>query len=174
MVMLATLRRSGGIDVLARRAEVAPPTAALATATLLPVVLGGFRKIFERGATDGALSGVRFLEQVLARHGGGQLAMAIMADHPDVPLSNGGRLLLDMFGSDDMAECIARHGASEAGVTEQLMRDLLPMLAMLVAGYLAARIDTLRNAPEMLLAEMEHVLGLDHPVNPLDAVVAAG
>jgi hypothetical protein len=44
-----------------------------------------------------------------------------------------------IFGSKDVSRTVAENAASRSGIDPSLLKKMLPMLAMLVAGYMAKR-----------------------------------
>ena len=46
-------------------------------------------------------------------------------------------MLGQLFGSKDVSRTVAQNAASQSGLEPSLLKKMLPMLAMLVAGYLA-------------------------------------
>ena len=52
-------------------------------------------------------------------------------------VSRGNDVLGQIFGSKDVSRTVAQNAASRSGLDPALLRKMLPMLAMLVAGYMA-------------------------------------
>jgi hypothetical protein len=52
-------------------------------------------------------------------------------------VSRGNDVLGQIFGSPDVSRTAAQHAATRTGLDPSLLRKMLPMLAMLVAGYMA-------------------------------------
>jgi hypothetical protein len=50
-------------------------------------------------------------------------------------------VLGQIFGSQDVSRAVTQHAAAQAGLDPGLLKKMLPMLAMLVAGYLAKQRD---------------------------------
>ena len=99
--------------------------------------------------------------------GGGELAVAVMLPQA-ADISQGASLLRDMVGSDAMVAAMVEHGCLESGLEPTLAEKLLPLLAMLVGGYLAARIDGASLAGQGGDAELVAMLMLDGRSNSLD------
>ena len=52
-------------------------------------------------------------------------------------MSRGNDVLGQIFGSKDVSRTVAQNAASQSGLDPALLKKMLPMLAMLVAGYMA-------------------------------------
>ena len=167
MVMLAMLRRSGGLEAVARKLNVQPPVAALAAASLLPFIIGGFRRRFE--AADGTAAGLAGLQAEIDQLGGGDLAVAVMMPQP-VDQAIGSQILRNMVGPDDVASAIAEYASRETGLDLATIGALLPLLTMLVGGYLAARISASDLSGAGIAEEISTLLALDCEPNPLDTL----
>ncbi len=122
MNMLTALQRSGGIDALARQADVATSQAMSMTRDVLPTMLAAFR---------GLGGGRAALLALFERNGGAGLAALIMGVDP-VDSSPGRAILAGLPGAESagLSELAARSGQDGA--------RLLPLLVMLVAGYMSA------------------------------------
>ena len=76
---------------------------------------------------------VRSLE--LARAHPGLLDQVLGPQPTDV--SRGNDVLGQIFGSKDVSRAVAQNAASQSGLDPSLLKKMLPMLAMLVTGYMA-------------------------------------
>lgn len=131
MNMAGILVNSGGVDAMARELGVPPAMAKAGAAALLPAILGGFKK-----QAQAQPSGIEGLGGLLAQLGGGELLDAVLAPEP-TPVEQGNDVLGHIFGSKDVSRTVAGHAAEQTGLDSTLLKKMLPMLAMLVAGYLA-------------------------------------
>lgn len=155
MDILATLRRSGGIETLSRRLDVAPAEAGACAEMLTPVLVAGLRGFADsHGAHKDGLDALTSLVESL---GGGELAAAVMAPGP-VDTGKGDAVLQAIFGSGDAAHVVAAHGAGAASADQGLLVRALPLLAMLVAGYIAARVRGSGSAGSGGLATLAEIL----------------
>ena len=129
--MLAALQSSGGLNALARQLGATPSEALAAAEALLPRLLGAFQSI------EG---GVPALIALLGEMGGSALASAVMDEEQVDPAP--GVAILDAIKSARLLAVDIEH--AELALRERM----LPMLAMLAGGYLAARAatDHLSNA----------------------------
>jgi hypothetical protein len=136
MDVMDVLRRSGGVEAIAKHLGVPPAMAAAGAEALLPAVLGGFQK--HSDAAGGGDSGLGGLIGMLGGLGGGGLAANVLGpDQTDT--SQGDAVLGQIFGSKDVSRTVAGHAATQTGLDPELLKQMLPILAMLVGGYISAR-----------------------------------
>jgi len=138
MDMYATLRRSGGIDALARHLGLSPAEGAAVARDLMPHVLPLFRRQFE--AAGGGVRGLAALADWLAPFGGSGLALAILGPEPIAAVRHlqvAAGLLDGTDGAIGLVEAARRHSA----VPARTLAAAVPLLLMLVGGYLAARAE---------------------------------
>ncbi|MDP3906941.1 DUF937 domain-containing protein [Novosphingobium sp.] len=136
MDVLDMLRRSGGINAVANQLGISPATAMAGTEALVPAIIGGFRKTSE--ASGGGEAGLGALVTMLGGLGGGALAASVLGpDETDVARGNG--VLGQIFGSKDVSRSVAADAAGRTGIDPAILKQMLPMLAMLVGGYFSAR-----------------------------------
>ena len=139
MNILDLLKNSGEIGSIARELGVDEQTAASGAAALLPAILGGFAK--QQGAAPqsggDALGGLGSLVGMLGGSGAaGGLLDAVLGSQP-TPVQQGNDILGQIFGSKDVSRQVAAQAESQTGVSSELLKKMLPILAMLVMGYLA-------------------------------------
>jgi hypothetical protein len=103
--------------------------AASGAEALLPAILGGFKKQAQPGGLEG-------LGGLLGQLGGGSLFDNVLSPQP-TDVSRGNDVLGQIFGSRDVSRTVAQNAASQTGLASGLLKQMLPMLAMLVAGYMA-------------------------------------
>ena len=138
MNILDVLQKSGEIGSIARELGVDEQTAATGAAALLPAILGGFAKQ-QGGAPSGgdALGGLGSLVGMLGGSGAaGGLLNAVLGSQP-TPVEKGNDILGQIFGSKDVSRQVAARAETQTGVSSDLLKKMLPILAMLVMGYLA-------------------------------------
>lgn len=124
------LSQAGGIESMAKELGVSPETAKAGADALLPAILGGFKKQAQGSG------GVEGLGGLLGQLGGGGLLDAVLGSQP-TPVDQGNDVLGQIFGSKDVSRTVAGHAAEQTGLDSGLLKKMLPILAMLVAGYLA-------------------------------------
>jgi len=125
------LAQMGGLQSMARELGVSETQAASAADALLPAILGGFKK--QAQAQPAGLAG---LGSLLGQLGGGSLLDEVLAPQP-TDLSHGNEVLGKIFGSREVSRAVVQNAAPQAGLDPALLQKMLPMLAMLVTGYMA-------------------------------------
>lgn len=134
MQVLDILKSTGGIDAIANQLGISPAMAEAGAGALLPAVLGGFRKQDE--AAPAAAGGLGGLADILGSLGGAGLATNVLGSEP-TDVNRGNDVLGQIFGSKDVSRTVAGHAAEQSGIDSGTLKKMLPILAMLVAGYLA-------------------------------------
>lgn len=127
------LGQTGGIAAIARELGLSEDQAARGTAALAPAVIGGFKK-----QAQAQPSGLEGLGGLLARFGGGGLLDDVLGPQP-TDVSRGNAVLGQIFGSRDVSRTVAASASAESGVDAGVLKKMLPLLAMLVAGYMAKK-----------------------------------
>ena len=148
MPMLETLRRSGGLEAIAVDVDISPSESVAAAKALLPPLLEGFRQCKHRTRDSGGLIAL------LERHGGYGLASNVLGPEP-VEAERGEQLLREVLGDQAFAQVVATHASMQTGIEVAEINKVLPRLAMLLAGYLAARASSGQGDPEQ---ELERIL----------------
>ena len=125
------LAQMGGLQSMARELGVSETQAASGAEALIPAILGGFKK-----QAQSQPAGLEGLGGLLGQLGGGGLLDDVLAPQP-TDVSRGNDVLGQIFGSKDVSRAVAQNAASQSGLDPSLLKKMLPMLAMLVAGYMA-------------------------------------
>jgi hypothetical protein len=131
MQMTDILSQMGGLESMARDLGVSETQAAAGAEALLPAILGGFKK--QAQAQPAGLDG---LGALLGQLGGGGLLDNVLSTEP-TDVSRGQDVLGQIFGSRDVSRTVAQDAASRSGLDPALLKKMLPILAMLVAGYMS-------------------------------------
>ena len=131
MQLTDLLGQMGGLQSMARELGVSERQAASGAAALLPAILGGFKK--QAQAQPGGLGG---LGSLLNGLGGGGLLDDVLSPQP-TNVGRGNDVLGQIFGSRDVSRAVAQNAAGQTGLDPALLRKMLPILAMLAAGYMA-------------------------------------
>ena len=167
------LAETGGLQSLANELGITETQAATGAAALLPAILGGFKKQVQ--ATPEGLNGFGGL---LNQMGGGGLLDDVLSAHP-TNVSRGNNVLGQIFGSKDVSRTVAQNASQKTGLDPSLLKKMLPMLAMLAAGYMAkqrASVDTTPgttpNAPRR--GGLGSLIDMDGNGNPLDDIIRMG
>ena len=125
------LNRTGGLQSIARELNIGEADAEKAAAALAPAVLGGFRRQAETSP-----QGVEGLSSLLSQFGGSGMLDSLLSPGP-TDTAPGNNVLGQIFGSKDVSRAVAQNAAAQTGQDPSVLKKMLPMLAMLVAGYMA-------------------------------------
>jgi len=131
MQMNDLLAQMGGLSSMARELGISERQAASGAEALLPAILGGFKK-----RAQAHPAGIEGLGGLLGRLGGASLLEDVLAPRP-TEVSRGNDVLGEIFGSKDVSRAVARDAASRSGLDVAVLKKMLPMLAMLVTGFMA-------------------------------------
>ena len=135
------LAQVGGIESMARELGVPQTEVASGAEALLPAILGGFKR--QALAQPAGLDG---LGGLLGQLGGGGLLDQVLAPQP-TDVSQGNDVLGQIFGSRDVSRTVAQNAAAQSGLDPSLLKKMLPLLAMLVAGFMAKQQGASPMAP---------------------------
>ncbi|MDZ7631988.1 MAG: DUF937 domain-containing protein [Gemmatimonadaceae bacterium] len=125
------LAQMGGLQSLAKELGISETQAATGAAALAPAILGGFKK--QAQAQPAGLEG---LGGLLGQLGGGGLLDAVLAPEP-TNVAQGNDVLGQIFGSKDVSRTVAQSASVQSGLDAGVLKKMLPLLAMMVAGYMA-------------------------------------
>ena len=131
MQLTDILAQMGGLQSVARELGVSENQAASGAEALIPAILGGFKKQAKAQPT-----GLEELGGLLGRLGGGGLLDNVLAPQP-TEVSRGDDVLGQIFGSKDVSRAVAQNASSSSGLDLSTLKKMLPMLAMLVAGFMS-------------------------------------
>ena len=124
------LAQTGGLQAIARELGVSESQAATGAAALLPAILGGFKKKATQPADAEGLGGL------LGRLGGGSLLDDVVAPQP-TNIGRGNEVLGQIFGDKEVSRTVAQDASAKTGLDPALLKKMLPIVAMLAAGYMA-------------------------------------
>lgn len=136
MNMMDMLQQSGGLDAIAKQLGIPSEMAAAGAGALVPAIVGGFQK--QSDQSGGGDTGLGGLIGMLGGLGGGALADNVLSDGP-TDVAQGNDVLGQIFGSKDVSRTVADHASGQTGIDPAILKKMLPLLAMLVGGYLASR-----------------------------------
>jgi hypothetical protein len=125
------LAQTGGLQSIARELGISETQVASGAAALAPALLGGFKK-----QAQAQPSGLEGLGGLLAQLGGGSLLDNVVSAQP-TDVNRGNDVLGQIFGSKDVSRTVAHNASAQSGLDPGLLKRMLPMLAMLVAGYMS-------------------------------------
>jgi hypothetical protein len=125
------LSQMGGLQSIAKELGVSETQVASGAAALAPAILGGFKK-----QAQGRPAGLEGLGGLLGKLGGGGLLDDVLGTKP-TNVNRGNDVLGEIFGSKDVSRTVAQNAAEKTGLNTDLLKKMLPMVAMLVTGYMA-------------------------------------
>jgi hypothetical protein len=125
------LNQLGGLQSVAKELGVDEAQVTAGAAALMPALLGGFKK-----QAQAQPSGLDGLVGMLGKLGGGGLLDDVLSPQP-TNVGRGNDVLGQIFGSPEVSRTVARNAAATSGIDPALLKKMLPMLAMLVAGFMA-------------------------------------
>ncbi|PZT90245.1 MAG: hypothetical protein DI637_04425 [Citromicrobium sp.] len=143
MNLSQVLQQSGVIDSMARELNIDPATAKMATGALLPAIVAGMGRSTTQAAPAGgglgdilgSLAGASGAGGGLGGLGGILLDQVTRQD--PTPTQPGNDILGQIFGSKDVSRGVASEVSAATGIDSALLKKMLPILAMAVAGYMA-------------------------------------
>jgi hypothetical protein len=125
------LAQMGGLRQMAKELGVDEAQVASGASALAPAILGGFKK-----QAQSQPAGLEGLGGLLGKLGGGGLLDEVQGPQP-TDLNRGNDVLGKIFGSKDVSRTVAQDAAAKTGLQPDVLKKMLPMMAMLVAGYIA-------------------------------------
>jgi hypothetical protein len=131
MQMSDILTQTGGVQAISRELGISESDAARGAAALAPAILGGFKK-----QAQAQPSGLAGLGGLLGQLGGGSLLDNVLAPQP-TDVNRGNDVLGQIFGSKDVSRTVAENASAQSGVDQTVLKKMLPMVAMMIAGYMA-------------------------------------
>ena len=160
------LARTGGLQSMARELGLSESQAQSGAAALLPAILGGFQK--QTQALPGGFDGP--FGDMLNQLGGSSLADDVMSPQP-TNVSRGNDVLGQIFGSKDVSRTVAQDAAAKSGLDPSILKKMLPILAMLVSGYMARQRGASGGGGGVLGSILGGLLGGGGGGNPLDDIL---
>ncbi len=143
MSLAQMLQQTGAISAMANELGIDERTAGTAAGALLPAIVAGFGRSATGGsATPDPMGGLGSLAGAILGGGGGAgglgggLLDAVLGSSP-TPTRHGNDILGNIFGSKDVSRSVAGEVSAMTGLDEGLLKKMLPILAMAVAGYMA-------------------------------------
>ncbi|MET0179298.1 MAG: DUF937 domain-containing protein [Novosphingobium sp.] len=133
MDLNALLRSEGGIDAIAGQLGIPRDQAERGVTALLPSIVGGFGHNVQHEGGGGSILG-----GLLESLGGGRLTDNVVGPEP-TRVDDGNAILGTIFGSKDVSRTVAADASQASGLDPALLKKMLPILAMLVGGYLSSR-----------------------------------
>ena len=125
------LAQMGGLQSMARELGISESQVAKGAEALAPAILGGFKKQAQAQPT-----GLEGLGGLLGQLGGGGLLDEVLSPQP-TNVNLGNDVLGQIFGSKDVSRAVAQNASAKSGLDPSILKKMLPMLAMLVTGFMA-------------------------------------
>lgn len=129
MELMNLIQSAGGLGAIAKQVGISESQAQTAASALLPAIVGGFKKACQGGGVEG-------LTSMLASAGGASLLDNVLSDAP-TQTSLGQNVLGQIFGSKEVSREVASQAAQKTGLSVDVLKQMLPLLAMLAAGMLS-------------------------------------
>ena len=125
------LAQTGGLQSMARELGISEQQAAKGAQALAPAVMGGFKKQAQSQPT-----GIAGLGGLIGQLGGSGLLDQVLAPQ-STDVGPGNNILGQIFGSKDVSRAVAQDASAKSGLDTSVLKKMLPMLAMVAAGYMA-------------------------------------
>lgn len=143
------LQQTGVIESMARELNIDEQTARTGAGALLPAIVAGMgRQAAAPASGSGGLGGLAgALGGLLGGQSGGSasgglggalggiLLDSVLKQDP-TPLQPGNDILGEIFGSKDVSRGVAEEVAGSTGISSDILKRMLPILAMAVMGYM--------------------------------------
>ncbi|RDC60561.1 hypothetical protein HME9302_01772 [Alteripontixanthobacter maritimus] len=130
MSLAQMLQQSGAINSMAGELGIDERTAQTAAGALLPAIVAGM------GRSSAGSTGIGGLGSLIGGMGGGGLLESVLGGGA-TPADKGNDILGTIFGNKDVSRSVAGEVSSMTGIDEGILKKMLPILAMAVAGYMA-------------------------------------
>ena len=130
MSLAQMLQQSGAIESMARELDIDEQTARTGAGALLPAIVAGM------GRTTSGSSGLGGIGGLIGGLGGGGLLESVLGGGP-TDTSKGNDILGNIFAGKETSRGVASEVSAITGIDEGLLKKMLPILAMAVAGYMA-------------------------------------
>ncbi|MCA1713977.1 MAG: DUF937 domain-containing protein, partial [Gammaproteobacteria bacterium] len=134
------LQQTGAVEAISRELGVDSTTAKAGASALLPSILSSFQnpvaasEARTAGTAFPGLGGLGGLLGTIGGLGGGGLLDNVTSNEP-TEVAKGNQILGQLFGSKDGSRAVAASAAAQSGVEPSLLKKMLPILAMVAAGY---------------------------------------
>lgn len=142
MSLAQLLQQSGVIESMARELNIDEQTARVGAGALLPAIVAGMGRSTTSGGAGDPLGGLGGLGSILAGAAGGGAGgglLDIVLGQQPTPVDQGNDILGTIFGNKDVSRSVAGEVAASTGISEDILKRMLPILAMAAVGYLAQR-----------------------------------
>lgn len=153
------LKQMGGVSSLAQQLGLTEDQAQQGAEALLPALLGGFQKQMQAqpqasggiSGLLGSLGGSDFLSQALGHLAGSDGRTA------------GQDILGQVFGSKEVSRTVADNAAQKTGLSAHQLKQMLPLLAAMVASFISKQSASAETAEGGLGGLLGGLLGGQSP-----------
>lgn len=139
------LQQTGVVDSMARELNIDPAMAKVATGALLPAIVAGLGRTTTQAAPSGGGLGDILGGLVGGGSGGaaagglggiGGILLDQVLQQDPTPTQAGNDILGQIFGSKEVSRGVADEVAGSTGIPAAIIKQMLPILAMAVVGYM--------------------------------------
>lgn len=153
------LKQMGGVSSLAQQLGLTEDQAQQGAEALLPALLGGFQKQMQAqpqasggiSGLLGSLGGSDFLSQALGHLAGSD------------GRTSGQDILGQVFGSKEVSRTVADNAAQKTGLSAHQLKQMLPLLAAMVASFISKQSASAETAEGGLGGLLGGLLGGQSP-----------
>ncbi len=131
--LLQQILQAGGgsaIDMIAGRFGISPSQSKSAIEALAPMIAGGFKNQAQQGGLENILGSVLNQNHANIGENPEELARPGTTD-------GGNQILGAIFGSKEVSREVAGQAAQQTGLSVEMLKKMLPVLAMMAAGSMA-------------------------------------
>ena len=131
------LSAGGGqaVEMIAGRFGISPAQSQSAIEALAPMIAGGFKNQANNGGLENILGSVLNQNHVQIGDNPEELA------RPGTTAA-GNEILGAIFGSKDVSRQVATNAANQTGLSTDLLKQMLPVLATMAAGAMASKANS--------------------------------
>lgn len=137
--LLEQILQAGGgsaVNMIAGRFGINPAQAQSAIEALTPAIAGGFKnQATQSGGIEGLIGSVLGANHVAVGEDPTELA------RPGTT-AQGNEILGAIFGSKEVSRQVAQHAANKSGLSVEILKQMLPVLAMMAAGSMANKANS--------------------------------
>lgn len=130
------LAQMGGVSSIAKQLGLDEGQAQRGAEALLPALLGGFKQQLQaQPSATGSISAL------LGQLGGSDWLSTALGQLTG-NASSGNDILGQVFGSKDVSRTVVDNAAQTSGLNVEQLKKMLPLLAMMVAGFMSKQSST--------------------------------
>lgn len=134
--LLGQILQAGGgtaVEMIAGRFGISPSQSKSAIEALAPMIAGGFKnQATQSGGIENIIGGLLKQDHVAVGDNPEELA------RPGTTAA-GNEILGAIFGSKDVSRQVAANAANQTGISPELLKQILPVIATMAAGAMASK-----------------------------------